>query len=66
VRNPAAGTVPAADPQTGHGLVGMRERAAVLGGSLDARRAPDGAWLVRLTVPRAPARDSRTADQEVS
>jgi hypothetical protein len=44
----------------------MRERAAVLGGSLDARRAPDGAWLVRLTVPRAPARDSRTVDQEVS
>ncbi|MGM7421325.1 sensor histidine kinase [Cellulosimicrobium sp. CpK407] len=71
VRNPTAGTVPPTDPRPGHGLVGMRERAAVLGGSLDAQRAPDGAWLVRLTVPRAAARDPRTpdqhpADQEVS
>ena len=59
VRNPAAGTVPDPGSAPGHGLVGMRERAAVLGGTLDARRAPDGAWVVRLSVPRATARDPR-------
>ncbi|QJW37972.1 sensor histidine kinase [Cellulosimicrobium protaetiae] len=57
VRNPAARTVPPPGTRPGHGLVGMRERAAVLGGTLDARRTPDGAWVVRLTVPRAPARE---------
>ncbi len=66
VRNPAGRTAPPQDARPGHGLVGMRERAAVLGGTLDARRTPDGAWLVRLTVPRAPARDPRTPAQEAS
>ncbi|WP_175007494.1 sensor histidine kinase [Cellulosimicrobium sp. TH-20] len=65
-RNPAGRTAPPQDARPGHGLVGMRERAAVLGGTLDARRTPDGAWLVRLTVPRAPARDPRTPAQEAS
>ncbi|MGO1293676.1 MAG: sensor histidine kinase, partial [Cellulosimicrobium funkei] len=66
VRNPAGRAAPPQDARPGHGLVGMRERAAVLGGTLDARRTPDGAWLVRLTVPRAPARDPRTPAQEAS
>ncbi|QUB98768.1 sensor histidine kinase [Cellulosimicrobium cellulans] len=66
VRNPAGRVAPPQDARPGHGLVGMRERAAVLGGTLDARRTPDGAWLVRLTVPRAPARDPRTPAQEAS
>ena len=64
VRNPSAASVasvtPAPDPaRPGHGLVGMRERAAMLGGAVEARRMPDGAWLVRLVVPRSPGRDGR-------
>lgn len=37
-------------PGSGAGLVGMRERAALLGGSFDA--GPDGAlWTVRAALP---------------
>ncbi len=45
--------VPARDspPSTGgHGLIGMRERATLLGGSLDAVRA-NGAFRVRASIP---------------
>jgi signal transduction histidine kinase len=39
----------------GNGLIGMRERATVLGGTLTAGRAPDGGWRVRAIFPvRAP------------
>jgi signal transduction histidine kinase len=34
------------------GLVGMRERVALLGGTLRAGPAPDGGWRVELEVPR--------------
>jgi signal transduction histidine kinase len=37
-------------PGGGHGLIGMRERATLLGGSLDAERA-DGAFRVRARIP---------------
>ncbi|HZA77742.1 MAG TPA: histidine kinase, partial [Acidimicrobiales bacterium] len=40
----------AAAPGSGHGLVGMRERAALVGGSLDAGRA-NGAFRVRACLP---------------
>jgi len=43
-----------ADPggaRRGLGLVAMRERAALLGGSIDVLRPRDGGTLVRLTVP---------------
>ena len=33
-------------PAQGHGLTGMRERAAVYGGLVHAGRTPDGGWLV--------------------
>jgi signal transduction histidine kinase len=32
---------------SGHGIVGMRERAELFGGSLEAGPAPGGGWLVR-------------------
>lgn len=36
----------------GWGLAGMRERAALLGGSCDAEPDPDGGWTVTATLPR--------------
>jgi signal transduction histidine kinase len=38
-------------PGSGNGLRGMRERAAALGGRLDAGRQPDGTWRVRAELP---------------
>ncbi len=35
----------------GHGLVGMRERAALVGGSLDAGPLPDGGFRVHARLP---------------
>jgi signal transduction histidine kinase len=45
VRTPLAGG-------TGLGLVGMRERAALLGGKLQAGPSPQGGWIVELELPR--------------
>jgi signal transduction histidine kinase len=36
---------------SGHGLLGMRERVALYGGTLDARPDGDGHWLVRAVLP---------------
>jgi signal transduction histidine kinase len=44
-----AGRVGAGGP--GHGLAGMRERVALLGGHLDAGPGPDGGFAVRAVVP---------------
>jgi signal transduction histidine kinase len=57
VENPAAG--PAAirpnatrrDVEPGHGILGMRERVAALGGSLDAGPRPDGCFQVLAILP---------------
>jgi len=38
----------------GHGLVGMRERAGLVGGSVDAAADPDGGWTVRAVLPVPP------------
>lgn len=40
----------------GRGLAGMRERAAMLGGTLDAGPLPDGGFRVRARLPLEPAR----------
>jgi signal transduction histidine kinase len=37
----------------GFGLVGMKERAALLGGSLEAGPRPEGGWQVEAVLPRA-------------
>jgi signal transduction histidine kinase len=41
----------------GHGLVGMRERVAMLGGSLDAGPTEDGGFLVSAVLPVSPPED---------
>lgn len=40
---------------SGHGIAGMRERAAALGGTLAAGPRPDGGWRVRVVLPPASA-----------
>ncbi|WP_343998528.1 sensor histidine kinase [Microbacterium paludicola] len=44
-------TVSAADPGSGHGLQGMRERVALVSGTLSAGPDPDGGWRVEATLP---------------
>ncbi|MCP2093596.1 MULTISPECIES: sensor histidine kinase [Actinosynnema] len=39
----------------GNGLIGMRERAGVLGGLLEAGPNPGGGWRVRVDLPLVPA-----------
>ncbi|GAA5204300.1 hypothetical protein GCM10025773_37900 [Microbacterium jejuense] len=41
-------------PSRGHGLVGMQERAALVGGSVDAAADPDGGWTVAVVLPVPP------------
>jgi signal transduction histidine kinase len=38
-------------PTLGHGLLGMRERAAAVGGEFRAGAAPGGGFLVQATLP---------------
>ncbi len=53
VRNgPASPHAPRPDlPGGGHGIVGLRERATLLGGTLTAEPEPDGGFAVRLNLP---------------
>lgn len=41
----------------GYGLIGMAERATLLGGSCEAGPDPAGGWTVEATLPRAMARE---------
>jgi signal transduction histidine kinase len=54
VRNPVAGAADAAGQ--GHGLIGMRERAQLAGGRLDAGAEGDG-WVVRAVLPMDAVRE---------
>jgi signal transduction histidine kinase len=43
------------DPLAGHGLMGMRERTTLAGGTFSAGRAEGGGFEVDVTLPTAPA-----------
>ncbi|MBB4888205.1 sensor histidine kinase [Streptomyces netropsis] len=43
-----------ASPGAGHGLLGMRERTAMLGGELATGPTPDGGWEVTALLPAQP------------
>lgn len=51
----------ARDRPPGYGLIGMRERAAAVGGQLSAGRRPDGGFVVSTGLPLPPARDTGAA-----
>ncbi|MGN6219289.1 MAG: histidine kinase [Microbacterium sp.] len=56
VRNAPSSPVATAAPAAprGHGLVGMTERAALVGGSVDAAADADGGWTVKAVLPVPP------------
>jgi signal transduction histidine kinase len=56
VADDGQGATPSSD-FGGHGLVGMRERAALYGGTLEVGRRPEGGFAVRAVLP-APAIDT--------
>ena len=49
------GTGPARPDENGHGLIGMRERVTLYGGTFDAGRSADGGFRVLATLPIADA-----------
>jgi signal transduction histidine kinase len=52
------GRGPAAGADGGHGLIGIRERAAACGGVADAGRGPDGGFRVVVRLPAAVERQA--------
>jgi len=55
----SATTPPPHEEGPGHGVIGMTERAELVGGRLAARRTSGGGWLVRLVVPRLAGAEDR-------
>jgi signal transduction histidine kinase len=54
VTDDGRGVRPQRNGNSGHGLVGMRERVAMLGGRLEAGYRADGGFEVRATLPLEP------------
>ncbi|WP_214409012.1 sensor histidine kinase [Sphaerisporangium fuscum] len=48
---PGRGVPAASAGAGGQGIIGMRERAALLGGTVNASRDPDGGFVVRAAIP---------------
>jgi signal transduction histidine kinase len=54
---PSAGFEAATASGDGQGLIGMRERAALYGGTVKTGRTPDGGWTVQTELELAPAHE---------
>jgi signal transduction histidine kinase len=53
VTSPQPGPIrPSRTPGSGHGLIGMRERVEMFGGTLHAGPRPDGSFEIRALIPR--------------
>jgi signal transduction histidine kinase len=52
VADSGARPAPTAHPGAGRGLLGLRERLGVYGGTLEAAEAPGGGFRVRAVIPR--------------
>lgn len=50
---------PGITPGAGHGLTGMRERTAQLGGTLEAGSTDGGGWLLQAVFPARPTGEER-------
>jgi signal transduction histidine kinase len=48
---------PIRSPGTGHGVLGVRERAVMLGGDLTAVPGPDGGYAVAAVLPATDSED---------
>jgi signal transduction histidine kinase len=51
IRNPGISRPSRPDGRAGHGLLGMRERAMLYGGTLETGPCPDGGFIVRAHLP---------------
>jgi signal transduction histidine kinase len=58
VVNGPARSAPIPSPGAGHGVLGMKERAAMLGGQLTAEPRPDGGFAVTTVLPLPDAQDT--------
>jgi signal transduction histidine kinase len=54
VQDTGPALLPGPPREEGHGLVGLRERAALYGGKVSAGPAPGGGWSVRATLDLTP------------
>jgi signal transduction histidine kinase len=54
VEDDCAGSTPEPGPGTGHGLIGVRERVALFGGTCSAGASAAG-WRLHVTLPRTAA-----------
>jgi signal transduction histidine kinase len=53
------GSKPSGHPGSGHGLTGIRERAALFGGTVQAHQQPDGGFRLCVELPLEQAADPR-------